>query len=1146
MRASRLVSRGLTFYWRTNVAVVVGVATAAAVLAGALLVGDSVRGSLRDLVLQRLGRADLAVLSSSFFREALADDVRSDKAFTASFEAISPMVVLPALVTDQASGRRASRVQVYGVDDRFWRFHGVSGRTGPPGRAALINRTLADEIGAGGGSTVLVRVERPSSIPIESLHGRKDNVGRSIRLSVQSVLDAREIGDFSLQPQQGPVRTIFVPLRRLQEDLDVEGRVNALLVAARQSDAATGPGQALRSLEELIRRRFALQDVGLSVRAIALPPAGGAASDRSRDGLAVESAAGLLDAPRAKASEAAAADAGMTPQPILTYLANSLRSGDREVPYSLVTAMDLGMVAPNLRVDVMAVPPPIVLNTWAARDLGIHAGDAVSLDYYVWEEPGRLLTRTADFRVAAVIPIEGRAADRSLAPVYPGITEARTLGDWDPPFPIDLKRVRRVDEDYWDQYRTTPKAFVPFEVGQRLWRSRFGDRTSVRLRPMENGPSAGNPASLDRFSSSLRAQLEPLALGVTVRDVRAAGLAASRGATDFGEYFTYFSFFLVVSALMLAALFFRLGVEQRSREVGLLRSVGFSNARVRRLFLAEGSVLASFGGAFGLAGAIGYAAAMMAGLRGWWSGAVGTKALTLHVEPVSLAIGAAASLASAIVCIWWTLGRLARLSERRLLAGDLGARAQTGAQRRLSIGRPGWSFPNATVMFAVAFMVLAATLLALSFAGTIDRTGGFFGAGTLLLIACLCAVRFVLSRPRRSSLHGHGWTSVWRIGLRNAADRPGRSMLAVGVIASATFILIAVAAFRRVDAGMLDRHSGTGGYPLLVDLLLPIAMDPNSRDGRELLGIPNADHVSIEPFRVLPGDDASCLNLYEPQRPRILGVRRTLIESGRFAFQASLASSQSDRANPWLLLDRDLGSDIVPVAGDANSITYVLHKQLGEDVVIAHGDRAVRLRLVAALSDSIFQGELLMSDANFTRLFPEQEGFRFLLVDAPAAGAGEIAKGIEEGAGDFGADAVSTAERLAEFHAVENTYLSTFQTLGGLGLLLGTIGLAAVVLRNVLERRRELALLAAVGYEWVHMFVIVVAENLLLLAWGLAIGTACALIAITPAAAEHGGRLPVTSSGWLVVAVFAAGLLSSVIATRAALRTPLLAALRSE
>ena len=76
MRPNRLVLRGLTYYWRTNVAVVVGVATAVAVLAGALLVGDSVRGSLRDLVLQRLGRTDLVVVSATFFRGQLADAIR--------------------------------------------------------------------------------------------------------------------------------------------------------------------------------------------------------------------------------------------------------------------------------------------------------------------------------------------------------------------------------------------------------------------------------------------------------------------------------------------------------------------------------------------------------------------------------------------------------------------------------------------------------------------------------------------------------------------------------------------------------------------------------------------------------------------------------------------------------------------------------------------------------------------------------------------------------------------------------------------------------------------------------------------------------------------------------------------------------------
>jgi hypothetical protein len=370
----------------------------------------------------------------------------------------------------------------------------------------------------------------------------------------------------------------------------------------------------------------------------------------------------------------------------------------------------------------------------------------------------------------------------------------------------------------------------------------------------------------------------------------------------------------------------------------------------------------------------------------------------------------------------------------------------------------------------------------------------------------------------------------------------------MAVIASATFILMSVDAFRRGEiTATTDPHSGVGGYTLLVETLLPVINDPNTREGRDALNLFNLEHVTFEPFRLLPGDDASCLNLYEPRNPRILAPRDGFLAAGRFVFADSLAQTDAETANPWLLLQRSEADDAVPVIADANSMTYVLHRRLGEDLVITRGGREIRLRLVAALRDSIFQGELLMSQANFIRLFPEQEGYQVLLVDAPLEQAGALGARIEDALVDFGADAIGTAERLAQFHRVENTYLSTFQTLGGLGLLLGTVGLAAVLFRNVLERRRELALLAAVGYRRGHFLLMVAAENALLLAGGLAAGAVCAGLAITPAVAERGGTIPISSGGTLLLfAVLVTGLLSSIIAVRLATRSPILQALRSE
>ena len=167
-------------------------------------------------------------------------------------------------------------------------------------------------------------------------------------------------------------------------------------------------------------------------------------------------------------------------------------------------------------------------------------------------------------------------------------------------------------------------------------------------------------------------------------------------------------------------------------------------------------------------------------------------------------------------------------------------------------------------------------------------------------------------------------------------------------------------------------------------------------------------------------------------------------------------------------------------------------------------------------------------------------------MDAAPEAASAVTAVLEDRLADFGFDVVSAGERLAAFHRVENTYLATFQMLGGLGLLLGTLGLAAVLLRNVLERRRELALLRAVGYRSTHLSVMVIAENAFLLFVGLVTGTVCAVLAIAPAWLERGGQWPVASLGGLLVAVAVTGLAASVLATVAAWRLPLLDSLRAE
>jgi hypothetical protein len=337
MRTYTLLARNLTWYWRTNLAVLLGVAVATGVLGGAALVGESVRATLRDLVLDRLGDTDSIVTRNGFFREDLA----------AALQPAAPVIALDGVVEREPSGLRATAVQVYGVQ-----WGGPPGPRPTPWSASqvILSAALAHELNAHPGDEILLRIPKPSPIPLESLHGRKDDVGRTIRLTVSP--SPAPFHEFSLRQQQGEVRAAYVPLARLQRDLNQPGKINTLLV----SRAARQAPLTLR-----LKQRYTLADVGLRTRTLEKPAC-----------LSLESDSALIGDAVAAAALSAANSLGLRTQPLLTYLVNGIRIRGREVPYSVVTALDSGL-AP-------AREDGIALNDWTARELGARVGDTATLE----------------------------------------------------------------------------------------------------------------------------------------------------------------------------------------------------------------------------------------------------------------------------------------------------------------------------------------------------------------------------------------------------------------------------------------------------------------------------------------------------------------------------------------------------------------------------------------------------------------------------------------------------------------------------------------------------------------------------------------------------------------------------------------------
>jgi hypothetical protein len=394
------------------------------------------------------------------------------------------------------------------------------------------------------------------------------------------------------------------------------------------------------------------------------------------------------------------------------------------------------------------------------------------------------------------------------------------------------------------------------------------------------------------------------------------------------------------------------------------------------------------------------------------------------------------------------------------------------------------------------------------------------------------------------------------------------------LIAFAAFLIVSVESFRRKpDEDFLKPSGGSGGYRLVAETDVPVfqridegagrddlldrlqevfqreeARTPGGPTRQERLASATAalDSARIVPFRLQGGDDASCLNLYQAGRPRALGVPNELINRGGFRFTQTEAETDEENNNPWILLRKDYPNGEIPVFAEQNTALFMLKKPVGGTLTIPdENGTPVTVRIVGTLQDSVFQSELLMSDDNFRKLYPRQEGFRVFLIDTPVENEDKVVRLLEAGLGANGFIATRTSDRVASYQAVVGAYLTTFQLLGGFALLLAILGLGVVILRSVWERIGELALLRAVGYKTGALQTMILTETLLVLFIGLGIGVLAAIASVLPNYAL-GGSVPWLRLSLLLGLVSIAGLIVAILATAGVARMPLIPGLRND
>lgn len=683
MTLLRLLWRSLLAHGRGNIPLACGAAIASAVIAGALVLGDSVKLTLRTDAANRLGRVQSAM-------SAPARTVSAELASRMSERLGEPVAAVLWAGGVASGGRDASLpVSVLGVDETFWRLS----PGGPPARwdqqGAALSAGLASRLGIKTGDWVVLRLPKPSLTPGANPFGQQ---GQSVmlRLPVVAVVEARQMGDFGLRAQSSRPLNAFVPRELLAQAMGTPGRCNMLLTSVADSAAGQAAMQAQMTLADL-----------------QLELAG------------VENQSGVLElrSDRVFLEDAvvqAAIEAGPAPAVgILAYMVNDISAGDRSTPYSMIAA--IGMLSdggahgqetdtqPDARITplvrlarrldsleapsdaVAAGAAPVLLGDWLAEDLAISAG-AMTIDYYVLEG-SRLARRSAPLAAVGVLGPQGLSAlDAAMMPHYAGLSDVEDCRRWQSDR-IDTSRIRPADEQYWNQRRGTPKAVVGLSAGQRLWANNHGRLTAIRW----SGLDDDDRSLIER---GLLSRLRPAELGLSMSPAADLARRAADEAMDLGQLFVAMSAFLLASAMVLGGLMTALWADARSDQVGTLLALGLDRWRVRVLLGGELGLVAAAGSAVGAAVGPLYARAMLALLNNPWSGAVAGLDVRFGAELSSLAAALLIGLGVTLASAWIVLARQLRRTPvellRRLPSQDAAASRRAGRYNALAAGGTAW------------------------------------------------------------------------------------------------------------------------------------------------------------------------------------------------------------------------------------------------------------------------------------------------------------------------------------------------------------------------------------------------------------------------------------------------------------------------
>jgi len=1069
------VRRSIIFYRRDAVNQILIIMLLSAIITGSLFTGHSVRESLRKSSSEKLGNTGILISSGlRYFNGSIAERISKETG-----EKAVSVLEMDGYCQNFTTGTTALNIKIYGVNDKFWQFQGADTLDIKPGSVA-INSKLANHLGITEGDEIIIRFSDPDPIPDNApfAPSREDNNSRV--LIVGSVLDDQQGADFSLGISQVSPMNIFLN----KSDIRIDGSLSNRLLIENKN------GHPVKYYQEALRKFITPSDIGLTVR-------------RSEKTGEPELISNRIFIDSAVVSDILALIP--TGKPLITYLGNSLEVRDHSTPYSFITAMG-GDIGENV----------IWITKWVADDIQADVGDTLKL---TWYDPSyvnkSLVEKQESFITGRILDDNHAMADPSLMPDFPGISGSTTCSGWDAGIPILMYKIRDKDEEYWNSYRGTPKAFISYKTGKRLWGNNFGPATAIRF-----------PDTLQTESiiGKITGSLDPQTTGFVFSDVRGKSNDAASESVDFSTLFLSLAFFIIVSCIILLSLAVSMFFDSRKGQIRTYFAVGFINRKISKLLLSETLVISVAGSVPGIFLGFILNILTIAALNSVWTGAVQTNTLSAHFSIIPLLVGfIATEMIVTFLLLFKTNRFLKSLNKKE--SGDLKE-----------------YLPKSNRILLLLSIILTLFTIILSLMSADSSVALSFAGGTLLFITLVLLIRHYFIRKRKITPGGTG-----NISKKYYFFHPAHMVTPVIFIAAGIFAVMITGANKKVigDKTFL-RSGGTGGYLVWAESAVPVRENLNE-EGREEFGLNEDDlkEIVIVQARRLPGNDASCLNLNHITAPPILGIDPAdFIERGSFSFATSIKEARN--RNPWELLISSPGENVIYGIADQTVLEWGLKIKTGDTLFFnSENGQSLKIVICAGLKSSVFQGYLLIGNSHFEKYYPSVAGNSVFLIDGEHSLSEYYCEVLSQRLSGYGLSVEEAGEKLASFHQVTNTYLDVFIVLGIFGMVLGAGGLGFILILNFNQRKSEFALMMATGYTIHRIRILLLRDQLIMLFWGIFTGTCSGLLATLPSL-RSGSEIPWGYIPIMIIAVFGTGLVAMLLSLNRVRSSSLIDLLKKE